>query len=459
MHHRLLRLELDSISPEVKFFLVRFLQLYSLDDSVSLGIKALAQAIGVTDRIVTRSITELEALQLLIHRKIVTGRGRPRSEYQCSARLEKLLEDNRDPVTLVHKSRIDHLLHSANQMHGEKLSITNRLLLAVLLSHSDLFGAVRDQSLSDLSRKTGLNRERVKSQIYKLNSLGIIRSWIHGATNAQLFGPTKSIYFLNLHHLLLSQGGHPAITIVYPFENLSYNKNLAEAGMILHKSINIKRPEFFLHYNFHGFLPSDNKFNKLYELFEPNALNLLVSKLLQAKIEEYASMLLSKFWNTELLTNTLLSKTENTNFFIDEEILRRIDKDFKSTIGTGSQSDTDDSSNLLSEFIYQVAFCLARKIQKLPSIIDEISDEKVDFLILFSAIVGDDPRLYKRSILLLAMPRREDSERKCYIFTGSNDSQQRFNVLNQEDDISLEDRYKYGLITKVKVPKRYGLSR
>ena len=170
-------------------------------------------------------------------------------------------------------------------------------------------------------------------------------------------------------------------------------------------------------------------------------------------------MLLSKCWNTELLTNTLLSKTENTKFFIDDEILRSIDKDFKSTIGTGSQSDTSDSSNLLSEFIYHVAFCLARKIQKLPSIIDEISDEKVDFLILFSAIVGGDPRLYKRSILLLAMPRREDSERKCYIFTGGNDSQQRFNVLNQEDDISLEDRYKYGLITKVKVPKRYGLSR
>lgn len=54
MHCVLLGMELAGISPETKLVLVRFVQLYGLWESITIGVKELAKASGATDRVVSR---------------------------------------------------------------------------------------------------------------------------------------------------------------------------------------------------------------------------------------------------------------------------------------------------------------------------------------------------------------------------------------------------------------------
>ena len=74
MHCVLLGLGLAGVSPEAKFVLVRFVQLYGLWESITIGVKELAKASGATDRVVSSALAELVAEDLLIRTPIVCGR-------------------------------------------------------------------------------------------------------------------------------------------------------------------------------------------------------------------------------------------------------------------------------------------------------------------------------------------------------------------------------------------------
>ncbi|MDT3716942.1 hypothetical protein ROW34_23710, partial [Pseudomonas soli] len=171
MHCVLLGLGLTGVSPEAKFVLVRFVQLYGVYESITIGVKGLAKVSGATDRVISSALSELIKEDLLICTPIVIGRGRPRSEYRASSKLARLLENGNETFNFINRSRIDHVLLAATEECKGSLSVCNRLLLSTLLLYADKFGVVRGVGVSKLSKVTGLNRERIKAQVHKLIEL------------------------------------------------------------------------------------------------------------------------------------------------------------------------------------------------------------------------------------------------------------------------------------------------
>lgn len=404
-----------------------------------------------TDRVVSRSLNELVEFGLFVHTKITDGRGRPKSEYTCSLRLTNLLQEKCRNAVSTHGAKIDYVLSGASGKNYAELNITNRLLIALLLTYADRFGVVRNVGLSDLSKQTGLNRERVKAQINKAHYLGVIRTSVPGTTTPQLFGPTKSIYFLNLHSTVLNQGGPTAIVLIRTSENDRELVGRNEASWIIQAADICNGGAFDTNAWIRNFLPYGEKFDPLATLFYPRAKNIKNIPLLQTKIEEYASTLLSKHWT--ILPESLL----NTQyFFLDKELIEHIRKDFTPPNSNKTKELLNERTSLLTEFIYHVSFLLACRTKRIFPLIEHMSFKKIDFLILPSSSLGSYGYAYTGSRALLVIPSENLSERLCYVIRRNENGKFDYEEFTHEEDIAIEKRFQYGLLSKNAAPKRYG---
>ena len=451
MHRTLLSFDLHSISAETKFFLIRFVQLYGVIQPMRMGVKELAKATGATDRVVSRSLDDLVELELLDRRRIDNGaRGRNKREHQCSSRLIKLLEDMRKNTSLTHEHRIDHVLNGASQPEGSELNITNRLLLVVLLSQADQFGIVRSLGLSDLSKRTGLNRERVKAQLHKLHSLGVIRTSVAGMSSAEIFRPAKSIYFLNLHACTLKLGDQTAIILVLPSDTGHYLNDMNEAMRIVHLASIGRGREFPSMTGILRLLPDNTHFKTLAALFYPKIKGLQLIPFLQAKLDEYASFLISKYRHTIFFDSP----------FLDHELLEIIRADFKPPTSEGarrlSSAAQDYENPILVDFLYKVSFRLASELKEVFSI-EKMPFEKIDFQILPNSDTAYRLGKHSRPRTLLAIPHNATSKGACYVLKKIEGGALGYIRFENEENIQREDRYKYGLLTKTNATKRYVL--
>jgi len=440
MHRILLSLKLRSISPEAKSFLVRFVQLYGLSHSVKLGVKELAGAIGVTDRVVSRSVTELMDEDYLDHRTIVDGRGRPKSEYQCSPRLIKLLGDEGKNTSLAHEQWIDHVLHGASQQNGSELSITNRLLLSVLLGHADQFGVVRNLGISDLSKLTGLNNGRVKAQLHKFLESGIFRSSVPGATSSNLFRPTKSVHFLNLHHPMLGQNqAAMRLLVIVP----KGSSGMTAAARIVSTAQHYKTEGgFSLHKEALEFLPIDHHYKGLAALFSSLASTPRLIPLLQTKLDEYASRLLSNHWE----------KIVHDVPFKDRPILELIENEFKLPARSATAEEIvlqkEKWDRILPQFIYEVSLRLAIKIKEMLLHIDDLETKQIAISILPGGYVKGQ---HTGTTVFLIKNTEPATQRKCEVFSWNNNRKELTPLASlSEKDIPLNDKYDYGLLTEPK---------
>ncbi|MFL9810350.1 MAG: hypothetical protein E2594_00260 [Pseudomonas sp.] len=83
---------------------------------------------------------------------------------------------------------------------GNRLSLANRLLLAVLFAHADAFGVVRRLSHTDLCRLSGIEAKSLKQRVRKLIALGYIRRHVPGCASPLFQRKLKSVYLMNLAH-------------------------------------------------------------------------------------------------------------------------------------------------------------------------------------------------------------------------------------------------------------------
>lgn len=212
------------LTPWAKYVLVRLVQCFDLGQPVELNVKGLAKQFGITDGQVTKALKNLEACNILRYTSAAAGRGRPKrlfslqeqhlQQFRGIGQLEphqhlqaicSLLqhEDSRPAPQVSHaeeSSDKDALSGLRARKKPERLSVLNRLLLAVLLFYADRMGVVRDIGFTDLSRLTCLSSERLKYRVKRLVELELIRAWIPGVTSHALFGKAKSVYYLNLQH-------------------------------------------------------------------------------------------------------------------------------------------------------------------------------------------------------------------------------------------------------------------
>jgi hypothetical protein len=87
-----------------------------------------------------------------------------------------------------------------------RLSIQNRVFLALLWVLADRFGVVRNTGLSGLGEMAGsMTRDQVCSQLAKLERLGYVKSRVGGISSSRIFGRSEGAILLNSIHPALYQ--------------------------------------------------------------------------------------------------------------------------------------------------------------------------------------------------------------------------------------------------------------
>lgn len=433
------------VSAEAKFFLLKFIQLFGLDQVVHRGVKEFASDIGLSDRLVSRSLEELLARGHLVRQTLHEGRGRPKSEYSISTALSAKLNRESCASASVHGELISYVISSPELHDGKLLSVTNRLLLAVLLQHADKFGVVRELGLSELSKLTGLNRERTKGHIHKLQSLRIFRFWQAGLTGSKLFGSVKSVYFLNLNCTALSISSDTTAAFVFfcGFDHLGFN-DLDEAGLIGQATQRGMGRRFDWRTSSPTEMPVAPEYASLASYFvqldvrSPRGLQF--QQLLQLKLDEYASFLLSRHW-CMLSAGTPIPSSELLSVICED-------------LGVSSPSGGDDAPQPLAEFLYDVSLCIARRYQSLFADLCSHPFESMELLILPAPT--DRRGKYLGSRTLLAVGKHESVFSGCTVVTHDVSNTNVTEFFERECEISDKDRYQYGLLRVLHCPKRYG---
>jgi len=102
------------------------------------------------------------------------------------------------------------------RIKSSQLSLANRWLVAVLVSHANKLGAVRELGMAALRQLTGMSEPRLKAQLLRLVELGVIRSYAPGISSLLFTGVKVSrSYFLNLAHPLLGlEGGGAGVVVI-----------------------------------------------------------------------------------------------------------------------------------------------------------------------------------------------------------------------------------------------------
>jgi hypothetical protein len=417
MVNGLLQKRIGKCSVGAKFFLIRFVQIYGTGIEVALSVKVLAQEVGVTDRVASDAIQQLVALGLLSQESTGGKPGRPSSSYMCV--METLAVKLKLGVGVgqksIHSDSINQLLHGVRHRESERLHYANRLLLAVLLVHADEFGAVRELGLRDLSDLTGLKKAVLHQRLVKLQDQCFIRVTVPGVTGRALFKLTKSLYILNLGHPLLQVQAGPYPLVLRNARNTYPARSIFVAARISKNGpLNLGHGSYVLG-----------------GLFEAQNSARLVP-MLQSTIDGYASFLLSKHFD---------ALAQNLSEF--NELLERIRLDFEH-LGekiVGSSSDQNNPGNL-TLLLHAEAVTWAKQIMTAIKETPHLCGGTFKYMLLppsqrFSAEAG--------CWALLVIPTETSMLREIHVLDwdpSKNGSYKR------EEDIRLEDRYRYGLLTR-----------
>ncbi len=255
------------------------------------------------------------------------------------------------------------------QEKGMKLTPLNRLFLSVLLSHSSKVGRVVDLGHASLSKLTGFSVDQRRSQVSRLADLGFLRALVPGVTGRYLFGSAKSQYFLNMGHpafgensrsetLLVGRGfagdedwlGGQAEALFKGAREVNQLvpgivKEEGRSDVALRKVVRFERQWGLKRAGLEQGGAGYQQLSDLTALFKDLPLEGYISYL-QAKINEYASELLSEFQDQDglqLLEVAILAK-------IGEELVIGNEpgaKAFKTAILTASQRQAERARLLL----------------------------------------------------------------------------------------------------------------
>lgn len=351
---------LVGLSPQAKFLLLRSLKYYG---TVILPLKratVLAQDLGLGVKTVSTVLEHMvEEGHLEKIKTRVQGR-KGRSSIIGFLSLKPLIELQEDWVAnsrnVPHALIISELIES--DLAEYSLSLTNKLFLAVLLAHADDSGVIRDMGVADLMELTGMSRDRIGYQMDSLKQHGYIRSSVSGVTMPGIFGASPGFIFLNLKHFKYREHSYGGVSILLLAE-YEYEFNFfREAGWICSEvkllsedtdrdSSNRRLEMLAADFNFEGEIKDIPRFFNSIK-FKPEVI------YLQVKLNDYASYLLSNFW--EDLKDLRWDS---------DVIIGRVYKDV-SRMSVGIQKSPDFSPeklDLLARFLFSVALKIAKQVQ------------------------------------------------------------------------------------------------
>jgi len=190
----------DLGTAETRFFILKLCDLFNSGEDIFWQTKELSKQFGVTNNVVASSLQQLYESEYLEKSSISENKkGRPKCHYLFTNKLKKLAAEIQDTeVSTYVKSIIDRILIVGKEEQYDELRVSNRLLLCILVANSSGYGAVNNLSTKDISKLTGMSKDRVRSQIKKLIELGYISRYTPGISQSNIFGKKNSTYFLAL---------------------------------------------------------------------------------------------------------------------------------------------------------------------------------------------------------------------------------------------------------------------
>lgn len=384
-HQVLLLAELRGISAATKLFLVKLLQRFPDKTSFHFGVKALASELAVTDRVVTNALNELVALDYLVRSVSITGRGRPTPTYCMGGAYEKVIKADLRERQLAQGLLVDRVLESRHSDKIEGLSSSNRLLLAVLLGHSDRVGSVIGLGRSRLCRLTGLTSSSVLRQLKKLLALKSIRAVARGVMASDMFGVVPSTFFLNLQNPTRCVVGEPANFFTYTFVRDStlyvsgfMTRYPADRILLIgdryRRQMDSKTYEH-IWYEARNTLPDLVRIKEVSTLLEDKRVSWKrLSVILQSRLDEYASFLLSHHWKR------LAFETYTTDPVLVDKIKCHL-RSSSDEIGT-TKGGTTSRQQDLALLLHDASVRWARWVQQMMEWVVGIPYERMDHVIL-----------------------------------------------------------------------------
>lgn len=429
---RALLCEIKGLKPEAKYFLVRFIQCFGVTD-VCLGVKDLAKQVGVTDRQVSEALDALVAAEVLIRSSIPNGRGRP---ARCHGVAKTFLAElNRLPVPLgvMHEAAIERLMvhvgpvavqgeewgGSLAQLRARKkpgsLNRVNRLLMAVLLCGADRFGVVRNLGTVQICKATGLSKEKLRSRLKTLMAQELIRSYLPGLSSPVLSVKRKSVYYLNLNHAQLVGGGQATSILGIA----GGDKDPAALALLLSIRSAANRDEKECAEKAPILKVLAGQGGPFYRTF-------------QALLEGYAAQLLSRHW--------LNLKNRVDDLQLRQQILR----DFRLPAGLQGVDDIDVGvfRAKFNDQLFNLAYDMALWLKCLLSNASNVPLCELDFVIVPQPVTQG---YFCRA--LLALPKAEQGW-NGYLMMDASGTETSTRIFAGEQDIPLEERYAYGLLSR-----------
>lgn len=112
--------------------------------------------------------------------------------------------------------QVSHLLNYSSAVAAVKLPYSDRVLLSVLLAHSDEFGVVSRLGLKAVSNFSGLKKDVLRNRLDLLVAKQFVRAIVPGVTGGYVFEKQPSVYILNLSHpcFIAAGAGAGLISIV-----------------------------------------------------------------------------------------------------------------------------------------------------------------------------------------------------------------------------------------------------
>lgn len=330
----IIKTRLRNVDPESKYFLIKFFQHYTFKCSQE-TLKNLAKQFRTNDRVVSRALNSLVEQKILCRTESRKGRGRPRSHYFIMQTFSESLDKDatlkndayEDIIKLlldIHEESegIDKNLSELNKRTSSKLSdserqlldlskrfflsASERLLLALLFTHADHGGLVKNFSFQQLMNFTGMSKRRILNQLEKLKKYNFIYKYNLDFQGICFFESVTGTYSLNLTHPYYGQYQLKQRYVVLSYYHESISTPMPEASQLL----NIRKNDYELNFNRNWPVNIDKKqflypvFLNRIELIQNEIVSILVirdalnsllkvnnrkfEQFLQSRLEQYA---------------------------------------------------------------------------------------------------------------------------------------------------------------------------
>ncbi|MCW8331949.1 helix-turn-helix domain-containing protein [Photobacterium sp. SDRW27] len=309
MYIQSLLLSVKGLSPEGKYLLVQMIKCFDIDNPLEVSAVRLAKICGVSRKIVVPTMIALSDAGLVS----IIRQGKVKKAYQFSDDLVKALiatKKYRQPLSYS-KVMIDEVLDSNNDNH-KALNVSHKLLLCLFLAHADKFGIVHNFSVSDISKFTGMKRERIRSQIKKLINLGYIIYRVPGVNHDYMFGKAKGAFFLDVNNKFIT-----TMSPVIKEESLRLinDDNFYDVGKLVDDLFLFKssRKVRYVGHHVHHEVYDPMWFEVLMKILAIKSSDINFIVYFQYRLEQYICHMLSKYSHREVL-------------FIEEREKRKIRK-------------------------------------------------------------------------------------------------------------------------------------